>query len=543
MSQHGITDNAPVNLENMYPNRPWLGDAAYVGVLGKAAKAFKGFSEADPAGILFSLLALASGAIGSGPHVFAMADHPLVTQVCLIGDKGYGAKGTATDHAADLFERALKTLDPHFMSKHVGNWAPRSSPDFVKRIGDMCVNAEWFKDDMTLEQVKAADLEPLKCLKPRFNMVWRVQEWAGILHIVKMDPDLDVFLRISWQGNDLEAMMGKGWLRLISPIIAIIGNTTPTEFLRTIGGGSIDGGSLTRMLIAFVHQVATIRKTERIPDEVWDKFTIGIREGVRFGRTAGEVTWTPEADRLWSTPGTGLQDRLMRRVLGNQLLNEFFSNRPRVHVPRVAALIALMDKRTKIIESDVKAAYEVLDYAMSSVLFIFETHGERFSKRFAPGMVASASLRIEGNPDDAHENVTAKIRELLIAAGPKGLLISEIQVQVKGLNQYSHGGTKRQDIYNSLAVLRAHIHELSEPNQKGQAGRPGTRYIWTGPTNGASKAPESVPTSLAPPAPTRAPTPAPIGPQTGPQRSYRANPIPPARKPRRQGGSFGFKPR
>jgi hypothetical protein len=538
MTREALTEEMPLEPENMYPDRPMPRAEVYTGVLGKAAHAFREYSEADPIGILFSMLALASGAIGGGPHIFAMEDHPLITQVCLIGDKGFGLKGTATNHARDLFRRAL----PTFAGKHVGTWTPVSGPDFVFRVADMAIGAEWFKGDVKLEELVLAEENPLKWIRSRFPMTLIVQEWVNIISAARMDPNLDSHMRTSWQGDDLQAKLKKGWLDLVAPHIAIIGNTTPTEFLGTIGVRSIDGGSLTRLLIAFVHQTQTIRVTKRIPANMLDRFAEGIKAGVTYAQKVGEVTWTPEAEKLWATPKTGIHDRLMSRVLSDPLLKEFFSNRPRVHAPRLAATYALMGKRSKITPADIKAAWAILDYAMDSVLFMFNTHGARFAKRFAPEMLngngkAKAPPTINGDASKAHANVTERIKDLLISAGPTGMLVSAIQPQVRHLNKYTeHGPANKEDVNNSLEALKPNITIEWATRKGGGSGRTGIVVTWIGPTDDAPApvplpAPESAPKRLPPVNPTQPPTPAPIVRQRASGRPSRK--VPPARRPAR----------
>lgn len=537
MSGNAAHAEMPLVPHMMYPDRPWPRDAAFAGVMGKAVKAYANYSEADPIGMLFALLALMSGAIGSGPTIRAKKNHPLIMQVCLLGEKGFGLKGTATDDMRDLVKLAL----PDFAGKRVADWTPVSAPDLVFRLADTAVHAEWFPEGVTLEDIQKAEESPLKYLRPRFPMTLVVQEWVNIIRAAAMDANLDVHLRTTWQGDDLEAKLKKGWLRLIAPHLAIIGNTTPTEFFGSLAARSLDGGSLTRLLIAFVHQVKDEDDDDPIPDELANKHAKAIRAGVNYARKAGAVTWSAEARRAWNGP-TGIKAQLIGRALASPLLKEFFANRPRVHVPRLAALFALMARRTEIGMEDLNAAWAIMDYAMDSVLFIANMHGERFAHRFAPGMMPTngnghVALKMDGDATKARKEVNEYIAKLLKDAGPDGMLISAIQPRVRHVGKYSpEGPADKQAINDSLEAMKQAGHVLIEnkPRTVGGSGRTGTRAIWVGPMDTPEKAPESPPERSAPPTPTQLP-PLPPVPRQRPAKhpSARRSALPPPKRPAR----------
>jgi hypothetical protein len=102
---------APSNGQGDGPARlpvppPAADPAMFHGVLGDLVKAADPTTEADPVGVLASLLAGAGVAIGPKPHIqVGNTRHPLLVWPLLFGRTGAGRKGEATD-TAELFLHA-----------------------------------------------------------------------------------------------------------------------------------------------------------------------------------------------------------------------------------------------------------------------------------------------------------------------------------------------------------------------------------------------------------------------------------------------------
>ena len=89
--------------------RPWptLDGAALYGLAGDVVHILEPHTEADPAALLVTFLALFGNAIGAGPHVrVGAAQHPARLFACLVGDTARARKGQSFAEVGSLFARA-----------------------------------------------------------------------------------------------------------------------------------------------------------------------------------------------------------------------------------------------------------------------------------------------------------------------------------------------------------------------------------------------------------------------------------------------------
>jgi hypothetical protein len=81
------------------PQWPLLDDAALHGVLGEIVRTLEPETEADPFGILLSLLVVFGNAVGRGPHFPIEGDHHHTNLFAvMVGDSSRGRKGTSGWH-------------------------------------------------------------------------------------------------------------------------------------------------------------------------------------------------------------------------------------------------------------------------------------------------------------------------------------------------------------------------------------------------------------------------------------------------------------
>jgi len=92
-------------------DRPELGEAAYIGLLGEIVRLIGPQTEADPAGILLQTLAGLGNIIGRGPHFQVEATrHHLNLNVTIVGETSKSRKGTAFDYAVEICRGGRSSL-------------------------------------------------------------------------------------------------------------------------------------------------------------------------------------------------------------------------------------------------------------------------------------------------------------------------------------------------------------------------------------------------------------------------------------------------
>jgi len=112
--------DAPATAEPEWPPADGLADswpelpaeAAYHGVLGAIAQAVAPHTEADPVGLLGTLLVMFGVAVGPGRSLYQGSLQRANLSVLLVGDTGFrGRKGTALDIGRAVFALAYPELD------------------------------------------------------------------------------------------------------------------------------------------------------------------------------------------------------------------------------------------------------------------------------------------------------------------------------------------------------------------------------------------------------------------------------------------------
>ena len=113
------------------PDVPVAAPEIYTGILGDITMAAEPGTEADPVGILGSLLTMTSVAVGTAPHVQVGNDrHPLLIWTLLFGRTGSGRKGGATQ-TAELFAAPRARTSPSYATSGLS-----SGEGLIERIRD-----------------------------------------------------------------------------------------------------------------------------------------------------------------------------------------------------------------------------------------------------------------------------------------------------------------------------------------------------------------------------------------------------------------------
>ena len=95
--------------ESNWPDPPE--DAAYHGVLGDISLAVAPYTEADPVGVLGTLLAMFGAACGDGRSLYQGSLQRTNLSVVLVGETGFrGRKGTALELGRGVFRLAYPSL-------------------------------------------------------------------------------------------------------------------------------------------------------------------------------------------------------------------------------------------------------------------------------------------------------------------------------------------------------------------------------------------------------------------------------------------------
>lgn len=387
----------------------------YHGILGEIVNAADPSTEADPVGVLGSLLAGCGVALGEGPHVqIGNTRHPLLIWPLLFGRTGSGRKGEAGETASLFLQRGAATyLD-------ISVTGLSSGEGLIERIRDPDPDNE--KDMGGTVDKRLAVTEP---------------EFASVMARAKREGStLAYVLREAWTGKPLSVMNRKA-LHAKSSHVGIAGHITPKEFRLRMAETDMAGGTFNRFLPLYVERSKKLPIPAGVALPVVDRLGGKLSDAITNGKPTRTIGLDPEATELWTDE---LYDELSAADDEDSVWTQF-TQRSAPYCRRIAALYAVLDQRYTVSKADLAAAAAVVRYSISTARYV-----------------------LDGRMRDTR---TDRIRRAIDAAGATGLTRTQIS------DLFSRN-VKKKELDEMLAdLVRAGDYErVSTPT----GGRPAEGY-------------------------------------------------------------------
>lgn len=325
---------------------PELHPDALHGLSGEIIRTLSPHTEADPAGVLMTLLACFGNAVGKGPYIGVGADsHHTNLFVGLVGDTASG-KGQAWGIARSL----MRSADPQWEAECVG-YGLSSGEGLVERV----------KDDDPDEGGEGHIL----AIPAERRLLCYESEFAKPITAMRREGNtLSALLRAAWDSQTLEVMTrGKSKLKATNAHIGIVAHITPDELSKLLSGSvEIANGFANRFLWGHV------RRSRLLPHGgdpgILDAFAQPLAQALAYARAIGRVQRDPEADRLWERVYASLAEA-RPGAFGRA------TERARPQVLRLALIYALLDGSTTMTARHLGSALAVWRYSQASARLIF----------------------------------------------------------------------------------------------------------------------------------------------------------------------------
>lgn len=322
---------------------PTLHDDAYCGVVGEIVKAIEPQTEANPAGILLSLLTAFGNVIGRSPHVKISADsHGVNLFSCIVGDSASG-KGQSWGIAKYI----LHKTDSLFLQTNISSGLS-SGEGLIERVSD----------DETEDVFKIPTIKRLLCIETEFA--------KPVAAMRREQNTLSPVLRSAWDCSSLEVMTrGKSKLRASNAFISILAHITPYE-MKKLFDGSVEtsNGFANRFLWCL------IKSTKSLPHggdmSVIDPYLERLRVVLDKAKSVGTVGDSPEYRSHWES----VYDSLKESKPGSF---GAATERGRTQVTRLALLYALLDGSPNRELRHLNAALAVWNYCEESARILFSS--------------------------------------------------------------------------------------------------------------------------------------------------------------------------
>lgn len=388
----------------------------YHGILGEIVTAAAPSTEADPVGVLGSLLAGCGVALGDGPHVqIGNTRHPLLIWPLLFGRTGSGRKGEAGETASLFLKKAAATyLD-------ISVTGLSSGEGLIERIRDPDTTNE--KDTGGTDEKRLAVTEP---------------EFASVMARAKREGStLAYVLREAWTGKALSVLNRKA-LHAKTSHVGITGHITPKEFRLRLAEAEMAGGTFNRFLPLYVERSKKLPIPAGVALPVVDRLGGKLSDAITYGKPTRTIGLDDEAVNLWTDE---LYDELSAADDEDSAWTQF-TQRAAPYCRRIAALYAVLDRRYIVSKADLAAAAALVRYSIGSARYVLD-----------------ARMR---------DPRTDRIRRAVDAAGDTGLTRKQIS------DLFSRNVTKVQlDELLAQLVDTGHYERVSIPT----GGRPAEGYL------------------------------------------------------------------
>ncbi|MES2210085.1 MAG: bifunctional DNA primase/polymerase [Chloroflexota bacterium] len=329
-------------------------DAAYHGPLGEIVRAVAPHTEADPVGVLGTLLAMVGAAMGGLRYIYQGSAQAPNLFVVLVGDSSTGRKGTAGSIAREVMNRAY----------------PEWSQLIVAGLGSGEGLVGYLKTNEKQGEPRALVME---------------SEFGRLLTVMGREGStLSPMVRDAWDGVPIGRILAREQSIVHSHHVGVIAHITPVELRQKLSGTDAADGFGNRFIWLAVRRTRLVPFPVSPVEHVDPALFEAVGAAIAEAQAPGEVPWSPEARDAWEDLYLELS---MHRPWG---LLAAMTARTEAQIVRLALVYALLDRSPVIDVPHLRAARALWDYAVRSVAYVFGTstgdrHADALRAQLADG--------------------------------------------------------------------------------------------------------------------------------------------------------------
>ena len=358
-------------------SRPQLAPAAHYGLAGKLLDLLEPHTEADPAALLLTFLAMFGNLIGPIPHAYADGvEHPARLNVLVVGKTSRSRKGTSEARIREVLRGVADRA--WFSECRVSGLS--TGEGLIARLRDP-----------DPERVTETEKPPDKRC-----MVFE-PEFARVLKVAKRDGStLSHVLRDAWDRGDLDVTTRSDPLRARDTHISVVAHITREELLRDLDDITVFNGFANRFALVYADRSKRLPQgSNPLPKRQLRQFTKRLRgrvaEIAREFPSFPRLTRTADAERSWARFYNDIDDE-------RDGLFGAATARAEAHVLRMSVAYALLDGSRSIDLPHLEAALAVWHYCEDSCLYVFGERGaDPRRERLYRAILASGRDGLTGN--------------------------------------------------------------------------------------------------------------------------------------------------
>jgi hypothetical protein len=337
---------------------PEIDRRAFHGLAGEIALEVGEKTEADPRGVLVSLLIGFGNLIGRTAHFGVGSDAHYSTEFAvLVGATAVARKGTALSTT----EGILRLIDQEWAFNRIAR-SFSSGEGLVHYVRDARVGMakvkEKGKPDRFEPQVTDPGVADKRCL-------CLLGEFGEILIMLLREGNtLSTVLRNVWDGHKvLEVNTRREPIRATEAHISMCGAITRPELLKLAPQLPSFDGFANRFLWVLVERSQIISSGGPHVTSYLDSQLGELREAVKLAQSVDEMSRSPNASDLW--------DEIYKEFAGGT--GRQLVHRADAHTLRLSMLYALLDRSAIIEVAHVEAAYALWSYCEECTKRLFRT--------------------------------------------------------------------------------------------------------------------------------------------------------------------------
>lgn len=301
------------------------------------------YTEADPAGLLMTLLTYAGAAMTVGPHIhLGNTNHPARLNTGLIGATSKARKGTADAVISPLIEKADSEF---FRTRVTGGFGSGEAVIDAVRDGDD--NGDTGSRD-----------KRLLVREPEFSRLLKVANRQG--------STLSEIVREAWDGGVLQVRSRSATSVATGAHVCMIAHVTVEGLRRHLNDEDVANGFANRMLYIAVGRAQLLPHGAEVPAAIVKDAGKELGALIRHARTRGRVRWSDDARGAWEVFYRRCAAEESRGIVGA------LTARAEPHTARLALLFSLLDPGAKSIEvGHLAAAEAVWEHSAATVRWVF----------------------------------------------------------------------------------------------------------------------------------------------------------------------------
>ena len=331
---------------------------AFHGLAGEIVRRIEPHTEADPAALLFQLLAGFGNVIGRDAYMVADgARHYLNLFGVLVGQSSKGRKGTSWNQIANLLER----IDADWRSNRVTSgmssgegliWNVRDPIAVTKPIKDRPDEYEEIITDSGIADKRLFVIEG---------------EFAKTLKVMERETNtLSPVIRQAWESGSLKTLVKNSPAKATGAHISIVGHITRDELRRLLNQTETANGFANRFNWLAVKRSKCLPEGGQIDSVNFDDVVMKLAATIEFARKAGELKRSESGRELWRATYPELSE-------GKPGMLGAVTARAEAQVLRFSALYALLDSSPLVQPAHHYAAMALWNYCEQSARWIFGT--------------------------------------------------------------------------------------------------------------------------------------------------------------------------